>query len=267
MTDVESDQSSKSAPSAAWDAAAGWWKERTDGNDPYRQFVHGPALFDTCGDVNGATVLDVGCGSGYFSRVLARAGADVRAFDCSESLVALAVREEEKSPLGIKYEQLDAARISSRFDPQKFDLVTGCMSIADIEELDAALTGIRDVLKPNGKFCFSFPHPFASPPENRWSSDAANGVEGRFVSRYFGRRRVASGLNRISGKPEGPEIRIWHMPISDWMELLTESGFLANRLIEPRPTVEQVEAHPALSRLSDVPEFMVISATRISRLS
>lgn len=248
--------------SASWDAAADWWKDRSDAGDPYREFVHGPALLRACGDVKGLNILDVGCGSGYFSRVLARAGANVQAIDYSGSLVELAANEEERDQLGIEYRQLDAALVGEGFGEQRFDLVTGCMSIADIEELDTALGGIFKVLKSGGRFCFSLPHPFASPPENRWNQELDNWAGGRMFTRYYGRRRVASGLNRISGKPDGPEIRLWHMPVSDWQDLLIDSGFLVDRVIEPRPTPDQVEEHPQFERIAEIPEFMVIAASR-----
>ena len=251
-----------SRSSASWDVAADWWKTRTDGNDPYRQFVHGPALLSACGDVKGLNILDVGCGAGYFSRLLSQEGGSVVALDYSANLVHLAEEEEKKSPLGIKYEQLDAAELSNRFENETFDLVTGCMSIADIRELDAALEGIRNVRRPGGKFCFSLPHPIASPPENRWLSEESTGGSGRVLHRYFGRRRVSSGLNRISGKPDGPELELWHMPISDWLELLASYGITVDQLTEPRPTREMVKKHPALKRISEIPEFLVISGTR-----
>jgi 2-polyprenyl-3-methyl-5-hydroxy-6-metoxy-1,4-benzoquinol methylase len=248
--------------SAAWDAAADWWKERTEESDPYRQFVHGPALLEACGDVEGLEVLDVGCGAGYFSRQLARRGAHVQAFDYSGNLVTLAADEEAENPLGIVYERLDAGLISDRFEPQRFDLVSGCMSIADISPLDAALVGIHSVLKPDGKFCFSLPHPIASPPGNRWQRDPDNGFEGRIMSSYFGRRFVRSGLNNVVGKTEGPEIKIWHMPVSEWQQLLTGIGFAVARLAEPHPSPAQIEKHAGLNWRPSWPEFMVISTTR-----
>jgi SAM-dependent methyltransferase len=225
--------------SAVWDAAAEWWKERTEENDPYRLFVHGPALSDACGDVDGLDVLDVGCGAGYFSSKLAGAGARVQAFEYSEYLVALAADEESRQPLGIQYEHLDAGLISDRFEPQSFDLVTGCMSIADIFPLDAALVGIHSVLKIG----FSLPHPIATPPGNRWQKDPDNGFEGRMMSSYFGRRRVVSGLNRVVGKAEGPDIKVWHMPLSDWQQLLSDVGFAVAQFAEPHPSSAQVEEH------------------------
>lgn len=246
----------------SWDVVAEWWEDRTDGNDVYREHVHGPALLGACGVVDGLDVLDVGCGSGYFSRELARAGARVQAFDYSKNLVGLADEREQVDGLGIDYQVLDAVRLADNYGLERLDVVTGCMSITDIEELDAALDGVFRVLKPGGAFCFSLPHPFATPPENRWWLDDDSGESGRSFTRYFGRRRVASGLNRVAGKPDGPEIQVWHMPISEWLELLSEIGFVVERVIEPQPTAEQAKAHPLLARIANIPEFMVISARR-----
>src|SRR5437667_6200766 len=45
--------------------------------DYYRTQVIGPGLLAACGNVRGQRVLDLGCGQGYFSRVLAGAGGTV----------------------------------------------------------------------------------------------------------------------------------------------------------------------------------------------
>jgi|GEM_PF-2103294 hypothetical protein len=82
------------------------------------------------------------------------------------------------------------------------------------------------------------------------------------MSSYFGRRRVASGLNRVVGKVEGPEIKVWHMPVSDWQQLLSDVGFAVARFAEPHPTPAQVEEHAGLDWRPNWPEFMVVSTTR-----
>ena len=48
------------------------------------------AQAEICGNVEGLALLDVGCGSGYFSRQMARRGARVRGVDSSPRMVALA---------------------------------------------------------------------------------------------------------------------------------------------------------------------------------
>ncbi|AHG91320.1 hypothetical protein J421_3783 [Gemmatirosa kalamazoonensis] len=60
----------------AWDRAADAYAAgQASGRDYYRLRFFGPAQVALCGDVSGQRLLDVGCGSGYFAREMARAGA------------------------------------------------------------------------------------------------------------------------------------------------------------------------------------------------
>jgi 2-polyprenyl-3-methyl-5-hydroxy-6-metoxy-1,4-benzoquinol methylase len=61
-----------------WDSAADAWAQgQASGRDFYRLQLFGPAHAAMRGDVRGLRVLDVGCGSGCFSREMTRRGAPV----------------------------------------------------------------------------------------------------------------------------------------------------------------------------------------------
>src|SRR5690349_9446939 len=110
----------------AWNAGADAFVHFVEsGADYYRHFVHGPGLLAACGDVRGRRALDVGCGHGHFSRLLARSGAAVTGIDLSDRLLAKAVEMESAEPLGITYTQMDAARLGGHFAEESLDLVTG----------------------------------------------------------------------------------------------------------------------------------------------
>jgi 2-polyprenyl-3-methyl-5-hydroxy-6-metoxy-1,4-benzoquinol methylase len=88
----------------AWNAGADAYAHFVEsGADYYRLLIHGPALLAACGNVRGRAALDVGCGQGYFSRLLANAGAAVTGIDVSDKLVARADEIEAREPLGIAY--------------------------------------------------------------------------------------------------------------------------------------------------------------------
>jgi 2-polyprenyl-3-methyl-5-hydroxy-6-metoxy-1,4-benzoquinol methylase len=68
-------------------------------------------------DLDGAQVLDVGCGDGRLSFACASAGASVFGFDPDEEAIELA-RSKEAS--GVRFEVADAAEID--LPRRKFDL-------------------------------------------------------------------------------------------------------------------------------------------------
>jgi 2-polyprenyl-3-methyl-5-hydroxy-6-metoxy-1,4-benzoquinol methylase len=89
---------------AAWNEGARAWEEFVEsGADYYRHEVHGPALLAVCEPVASLDVLDLGCGQGFFSRQLAKRGAQVVAIDIAEELLAFALKHEKQEPLGITY--------------------------------------------------------------------------------------------------------------------------------------------------------------------
>lgn len=104
-----------------------------------------------CGDVSGLQVLDLGCGTGITSQTLARRGAQVVGVDQSEAMLQEARSAESQRPLGIRYEQHDAANLPHLGD---FDLVapTYLLHYARTpEELNAFAQGIARNLKSGGR--------------------------------------------------------------------------------------------------------------------
>lgn len=136
---------------AAWNAGADAWSEFIDsGADYYRHEVHGPALLDACEPLAGCRALDLGCGEGYFSRLLAGCGARVSAVDVAAALLQRARRLDESQPLGIEYRELSAAEIAEVWSAGSFDLVTACMSLHDVADVPRALKGANLVLRDGG---------------------------------------------------------------------------------------------------------------------
>ncbi len=71
--------------------------------DPSKQYVQYPEALRLLGSLEGKFVLDVGCGNGILSRIMARRGAKVVGYDISEEQIRLALEEEKINPLGIRY--------------------------------------------------------------------------------------------------------------------------------------------------------------------
>lgn len=80
-------------------------------NLPYA-FAERETLLSGMPDLAGKRVLDVACGTGFYSRVFKRLGAEtVVGVDIEQSMVDVARQVETEQPLGITYEVGDAAEL------------------------------------------------------------------------------------------------------------------------------------------------------------
>jgi ubiquinone/menaquinone biosynthesis C-methylase UbiE len=167
-----------------WNAnAAAWTKLARAGYDIYRDHLNTPAFFAMLPDVRGFVGLDIGCGEGHNTRLLAKRGARVRAVDIADILVAHARQAEEDEPLGIDYRV--ASAVALPFDEATFDFATGVMSFMDIPEIERVLTETYRVLRPGGFLQFSITHPCFDTPHRRNLRDANGRTYAMEVGQYF----------------------------------------------------------------------------------
>jgi toxoflavin synthase len=76
---------------------------------PWRHHIELYSLLELLGDISGATVLDLACGDGHYTRILKRLGAaQVVGVDLSPKMVELARTAERDEPLGLEYFAADA---------------------------------------------------------------------------------------------------------------------------------------------------------------
>jgi len=91
--------------------AATWTKLARAGYDVYRDYLNTPAFFTMLPDVAGLSGLDIGCGEGHNTRLLAKRGARVTAIDIAEVFIADAQQAEADEPLGITYRVASAVEL------------------------------------------------------------------------------------------------------------------------------------------------------------
>jgi SAM-dependent methyltransferase len=101
----------------------------------------------------GMTVLELGCGTGSFTRELARSGADVVAIDVSPELLEMA--KANCSAPNVQYQIQNAYALT--YPEGTFDSVVGS-SVLHHLEIEAALRKIYRVLKPRGTILLTEPN-------------------------------------------------------------------------------------------------------------
>jgi SAM-dependent methyltransferase len=112
--------------------------------------------FAVLGDVVGRTILELGCGSGINSVLLARRGARVIAVDISRSLIEVAARRVAVHGVGDRVRFVTGSVHDLPLAAESVDVVVG-ISVLHHLELNAAAQEIGRVLKPGGRAVFKEP--------------------------------------------------------------------------------------------------------------
>lgn len=105
-------------------------------------------------------VLDVACGIGFLSVLLARYGHQVVAVDISKSSIAYAQKlaTSYNCTGNIDFRVMDVSKLT--LDSDSFDIVTGEDALHHVIKYPGSVENIYRVLKPGGKAYFSEPFAF-----------------------------------------------------------------------------------------------------------
>jgi 2-polyprenyl-3-methyl-5-hydroxy-6-metoxy-1,4-benzoquinol methylase len=200
-------------------------------------FVTAPNLLKALGDIEGKDVLELGCGNGYWLRLLARAGAKTTGIDLAENQIAAAKSWDDPVTPEIDYRVGDVSKaldLQGKFDVAFFEHVL--LEIPDKNELYNAVQNAANTLKEGGLLVISDIHPFApsSRPDNIRIADDFN---------YFD-----SGASfEIQSKRIDGEIIYYkdvHWTLSDLAGAITSAGLKITEILEPRPTDEDIAKYP-----------------------
>lgn len=251
-----------------WDENAEAWTELVRaGYDHYRDDLNTPAFLTMLPGVDGLSGLDVGCGEGHNTRMVAGRGARMVGIDVSGNFVRHAREAEEREPLGIRYEVASAVELP--FGEASFDFATALMNLMDIPETGRVLAEVFRVLRPGGSFQFSITHPCFDTPHRENLRDETGPTYAIEVGEYFRGREGEVKEWLFSAAP--PEVReglppfrvpIFMRTLGEWLNLLVDTGFVLERFGEPYPGDEAVQERPGLQDAQIVAYFLHVRARK-----
>jgi len=235
----------------------------------YGEFIYSERELQLLGDVKGGRVLEIGCGGGQNSIVLAKKGAVVSGIDFSKNQIAYAKRLAKKEGMKVDFHVGDMQNLS-RFPDCTFDLVMTAFSLLYVESLQKTFAEVHRVLKDEGVFVFSEGHPCAEGKLVQYEGENVYAIRD-----YFKRRKIY-WEDKL---PDGTRVKMfsYHRPLQDYFEALLKEGFTVLRYLEPerlpksrllrkeRESIEKIcEARDDYASMGLVPFVFIIKAVKRS---
>ena len=249
------DMTERSEDQVAWDAVADFWQERMGEGNDFVEVLIWPAVRSMLPDLSGASVLDVGCGNGLYSRKMAAAGAVVTAIDYSEGMIRCARRESLGS--GIEYSEMDAREPETfRAIPSgAFDAVLSTMVLMDMSDLSALFGALPRVLKPGAPFVFATSHPSFNSAHAQLDA-GGDGTSSIRVDAY-----MTSGESQGDAIPGQPtETWVYHRSLTELLKPAFAAGLILDALEErafPADHPQGMRANSWGGRFHEFPAVLV----------
>lgn len=190
-------------------------------------------------------VLEVGCGTGVLSKQLSYKVKKIVCIEPSANMIDIAKKHNQEIS-NIEFHQSSIDEFHTK------ELFTTCishMAFHNISDITNAFRRVKGLLKPNGLFIFSIPHPcfFHFYKNIELHSFNYNDIESYELE-------FTISLDR---RPLPNKITYFHRRLSDYVNELSKNGFSVVGMKEPYPSPEIMIKYP---EKWEYPRYILISA-------
>jgi SAM-dependent methyltransferase len=200
-----------------------------------------PYMISIFDDFTNKKILDVGCGTGFYSKYAIDKNADVTAIDGSQKM--LDHLSKTISSTKLKIHKADLADGLPFIEPGSLDYIICSLVLHYIENWDTIISEFYRVLKQNGKIYISTHHPFA---------DYLILKKKSYFDKFLAEDEWGSGKDSF-------KVFFYTRPLSDVLKPFINSPFKILSIDEPLPTPECKRAAPEIfEKLYTQPSFLFL---------
>lgn len=216
--------------STSWGRVAKWYDGAIQQEGSYQKTVILPNLDRLFLIKKNEHLLDLGCGTGFFSEHFARKGADVVGVDLSDELLLTAQKNAREQKLSIRYHIGSADRLGM-VSKESMDSVVIILAIQNMKNYSEVFTECARVLKRNGRLAIVMNHPvFRIPKKTSWGWDMDAKIQYRRIDAYLSEQSIAIQMHPGSKRHE--ITTSFHRPLQSYMAALCKAGFCISNFEE-----------------------------------
>ncbi|MBR9702070.1 class I SAM-dependent methyltransferase [Candidatus Pacearchaeota archaeon] len=216
-----------------------------------KEFLRKPHTLKELGNLKGKRLVDIGCGSGYWTRLFAQRGADCTGVDISENQLALARKEEGRKSLGIKYLKGDFTNLK-KIKSNRYDIAVIIYALLEIPsktKINKLFQEAYRILKKGGRLFISDMHPFDPITHARFKLPKG-------FHYFMSGAKMIAYAKQVDGSLIS--FKDYHWTFEDYFDSLTKAGFVITSLKEPRPSPSLVKKIPYFKYRIGLPKDITI---------
>jgi SAM-dependent methyltransferase len=194
-----------------------WRTEKNPKGWHYNELLEMPATLKLLGNVKGKKILDFGCGTGIYAKLLTKKGAKVKGFDISKEMIKVAKKENPKLDLKV------GSGYKIPFN-EKFDIVLSSLVVHYLDDWDKMFKQVNRVLKKGGYFIFSTGNPVSEIVKKVKVGKKRYKVLG--IADYFKKKKINAvwkvndGIRKFDIK-----VSVYHKTYEEIIKTIVKNGF------------------------------------------
>jgi len=203
----------------------------------FNSCIETPILFAMLPDLQGKTILDIGCGMGQHAKQYSNMGAkSVLGIDISEKMLKYA--QKHNSADNITYRQMafeDIFKLS-----EQFDLITSSLAFDYAERFDELMKNVYSIMNDGSQFVFSMSHPMATAYDGQYPRFTRNESGERLyanINNYF-----VEGQRKINWVVDNYEL--YHRTFSNILNCIIKAQFIIEECQESHASDELRKRYP-----------------------
>jgi SAM-dependent methyltransferase len=221
--------------------------EHVERPDSWNNLYERPYLISKLPLLKERNVLDIGCGSGYFTDYVLKRGAKVTAIDISRKMTELLTSRIKSANLTLH--SADISKPMPFLASESYDVAIGSLVLHYIKDWNPLLKELHRVMKAGGRIFITTHHPFNMylylKPESYYDFKLVEDTWGKPESRF--------------------RVHYYIRPLSEMLQPLLHSELTINAIEEMQPDKSLKENHLALyKRLTERPGFLYIELAKDS---
>lgn len=244
----------------SWGKVADWYDKHLDGDNTYHAQVVLPNIVRVVDLKPDESLLELGCGQGFFVTEFSKISKHVVGVDLGKELIEIA----KKNIANAKF-LAGNAEDQKILQGEKFDAIIIVLALQNMKDLGAVVKNMSRLLKKDGRVVIVLNHPtFRIPKHSSWETDREAKAQYRRIDAYMS--EMETKIDMAPGAGSGEYTLSYHRPLQVYSKSFLKEGFAITKIeewISHRKSEKGPMAKAEDKARKEIPLFMCLVLKRL----